>query len=128
MKLSLYYNIFVSCSFSFVFLATSPSCPAFKLSQHLVMNISDNSRVVGTKVTFSCEPGYLLDGSEVVTCIKNGVWSDEMPKCTGELVVSTSAKICPESEQIHCCTLIEIFVYIYYIFITYLPRSLYIFL
>ena len=91
---------------SLIFLAPTPPsvvlCPAFKLSQHLVMNISDNSSVVGTKVTFSCDPGFLLNGSEFVTCIRNGVWSDEMPKCTGELVVSTSAKICPESQDLNC--------------------------
>ena len=61
------------------------SCPAFKLSQHLVMNISDESRSVGTKVTFSCGPGFLLNGSEFITCTQKGIWNDKMPSCTGEL-------------------------------------------
>ena len=62
-------------------------CPAFNLSQHLTASNSDTTRTVGTKVTFSCDPGFSLNGSEFVTCMQSGAWSDKTPSCTCKLVV-----------------------------------------
>ncbi|GCC29611.1 hypothetical protein chiPu_0008054 [Chiloscyllium punctatum] len=36
---------------------------------------------VGGRVTFSCEEGYQLNGTETITCLKDGLWSHTLPHC-----------------------------------------------
>ncbi|XP_067886734.1 sushi, von Willebrand factor type A, EGF and pentraxin domain-containing protein 1 isoform X1 [Heterodontus francisci] len=40
-----------------------------------------NVHIVGGQVTFSCEDGYQLNGTENVTCLEDGLWSDPVPRC-----------------------------------------------
>ena len=45
----------------------------------------------GTVATFTCNPGFSLDGAERVTCggdgsSPNGIWSELPPTCTGKNV------------------------------------------
>ncbi|XP_061651171.1 sushi domain-containing protein 4-like isoform X1 [Phyllopteryx taeniolatus] len=37
---------------------------------------------VGTVLQYSCEPGYLPDSPNILTCISPGRWSSEPPHCT----------------------------------------------
>ena len=37
--------------------------------------------IVGRSVQFSCDVGYDLIGSEIVTCEEHGNWSDSPPLC-----------------------------------------------
>ncbi|XP_006811432.2 C4b-binding protein beta chain-like [Saccoglossus kowalevskii] len=39
----------------------------------------------GTSVMFTCDTGYTLEGTDVITCIE-GVWLDNIPVCTGIIV------------------------------------------
>nr|XP_015205634.1 PREDICTED: sushi domain-containing protein 4 isoform X4 [Lepisosteus oculatus] len=50
---------------------------------HSYMNISEIefSVPVGTVVRYQCFPGYKLDGSEVLECMYNLIWSDIPPRC-----------------------------------------------
>ncbi|XP_043572153.1 sushi, von Willebrand factor type A, EGF and pentraxin domain-containing protein 1 isoform X1 [Chiloscyllium plagiosum] len=36
---------------------------------------------VGGQVTFSCEEGYQLNGTETITCLEDGLWSHTLPHC-----------------------------------------------
>ena len=38
----------------------------------------------GSLVRFSCEPGYVLRGSQERTCLANGSWVGSQPECHGE--------------------------------------------
>uniref|UniRef100_UPI00398EE43F sushi, von Willebrand factor type A, EGF and pentraxin domain-containing protein 1 n=1 Tax=Pristiophorus japonicus TaxID=55135 RepID=UPI00398EE43F len=40
-----------------------------------------NVHFVGGQVTFACEDGYQLNGTESVTCLEDGRWSDPVPHC-----------------------------------------------
>ena len=48
-------------------------------------DVSFDSTTFGSTATYSCDDGFLLDdsqgGSEVVTCLASGVWSDTAPAC-----------------------------------------------
>ena len=37
---------------------------------------------VGTSVSFTCDPGYQLDGSSLISCLTNGTWDAPTPTCT----------------------------------------------
>ena len=41
--------------------------------------VSGNSD--GDNATYSCDPGYELDGTETVICQSDGQWSDLPPVC-----------------------------------------------
>ncbi|XP_032828280.1 C4b-binding protein beta chain-like isoform X2 [Petromyzon marinus] len=42
---------------------------------------SRGSVAIGSKVTYACEPGFVLVGQNTLTCISNGQWSDSEPEC-----------------------------------------------
>ena len=47
----------------------------------------DNFKVFGTRVSFSCETGYILNGSQTIECVDTGnsaTWNDSVPTCTGK--------------------------------------------
>ncbi|XP_042537236.1 complement receptor type 2 isoform X3 [Dipodomys spectabilis] len=35
----------------------------------------------GSSVTYSCQPGYLLDGQKTIECLSSGDWSSDSPTC-----------------------------------------------
>ena len=56
-------------------------CPAFKAPQH---GSRDGDQVVyQTKVTFTCFPGYEMQGNNEITCQADGRWSGSVPTCFG---------------------------------------------
>ena len=36
----------------------------------------------GTSVSFTCDPGYQLDGFSLISCLTNGTWDALTPTCT----------------------------------------------
>ena len=42
------------------------------------------SGIVGDQITFTCNDGYMLHGSNKLSCLKEGTWSDPAPTCKGE--------------------------------------------
>ncbi|KAM4610366.1 complement receptor type 2 isoform 2-T2 [Polymixia lowei] len=51
---------------------------------------------VGDSVTFICEQGFQLDGSQQVTCSSGGQWQPELPQCLPSDVIK-----CPELNVPH---------------------------
>ena len=41
----------------------------------------------GSTVTYTCNPGYTLQGDNGHTCMANGQWSGRTPTCSGTLVL-----------------------------------------
>ena len=39
--------------------------------------------VFDSVATYSCDPGYVLDGDATQTCLGSGLWSGSEPTCTG---------------------------------------------
>lgn len=39
----------------------------------------------GVSVTYSCDPGYLLNGEKTIRCLSTGDWSAVIPTCEGML-------------------------------------------
>lgn len=40
----------------------------------------------GSQCLFTCEEGFSLNGTKVLSCSSTGFWSDSLPKCTGKLL------------------------------------------
>ena len=36
---------------------------------------------LGSIIAYTCNFGYAIDGDSTATCLENGVWSIEAPKC-----------------------------------------------
>lgn len=52
---------------------------------HVHYEITDTTVIrPGDVVTYSCDPPYILEGSEYRICMSNGTWSEEAPQCAGE--------------------------------------------
>ena len=43
-----------------------------------------DSLIPGTVITFTCDPGFLMQGEVTIRCNVNGTWSGVTPKCVGE--------------------------------------------
>ncbi len=37
--------------------------------------------MVGSTATYMCSGGYVLEGVQVRTCLKDGTWSEDEPRC-----------------------------------------------
>ena len=44
-----------------------------------MVSMTENS--AGDTVTYTCDDGYDLIGTETITCTSDGTWSDEPPMC-----------------------------------------------
>lgn len=61
-----------------------PSCKIVKCSP---LKTPSNGRLSLTKISFSgrakftCDDGFSLDGSDLITCMASGNWSDSVPHC-----------------------------------------------
>ena len=42
---------------------------------------SGKNYTVGTAITFGCNAGYRLDGASRITCLSDGQWSNNSPRC-----------------------------------------------
>ncbi|XP_026159361.1 sushi domain-containing protein 4-like isoform X2 [Mastacembelus armatus] len=62
----------------------SDGCIRPSMVQHGSTNLTDtNSSLlpVGTVLQYSCDPGYQLDGTRILTCNAQGHWATEPPRC-----------------------------------------------
>ena len=57
-------------------------CPVLEAPEN--GRIISTSRNVGARVTYSCLPGFELQGVKQRTCLSNGEWAYEQPSCIGE--------------------------------------------
>jgi hypothetical protein len=49
-------------------------------------NISTtNGLRVDSIISYKCQEGYTIEGSDTATCTNDGVWSDKTPTCKGTL-------------------------------------------
>ena len=48
--------------------------------------ISITTTTFGSMTTYSCDPGYILDGNSSRICLSDGQWSGSQPSCSGECV------------------------------------------
>ena len=49
------------------------------------------------RATFSCDPGYQLEGDTIRVCQVNGLWSGQLPSCTRE----------PKENALYCVRVIR---------------------
>lgn len=42
-----------------------------------------SGKKLNDKIQFKCLPGFRIEGSEELTCLANGKWSQQVPKCKG---------------------------------------------
>ncbi|XP_036410760.1 L-selectin-like [Megalops cyprinoides] len=58
-------------------------CPSVQPPQNGSITCADSSGdlLYGSNCSFSCDPGFILHGSEVMTCGKSGDWIGERPVC-----------------------------------------------
>ncbi|XP_073955742.1 locomotion-related protein hikaru genki isoform X2 [Choristoneura fumiferana] len=56
------------------------NCPPLKITSSKVRQFAQGTRL-GHSVHFSCQPGYHLNGSAVLTCCADGNWSSLPPTC-----------------------------------------------
>ncbi|XP_047230338.1 complement factor H-like isoform X2 [Girardinichthys multiradiatus] len=47
----------------------------------ITSSIQGNAIRKGDQISFGCKSSFLLKGSETMTCVENGEWSDPLPKC-----------------------------------------------
>ncbi|XP_056151920.1 sushi domain-containing protein 6-like [Lampris incognitus] len=62
----------------------SQGCVRPFMVQHGSTNLTETNRgsfPVGTVLQYSCDSGYLADGSSILTCTSLGHWSSEPPRC-----------------------------------------------
>ena len=45
------------------------------------LRVTNTNNKMNTKVTFSCENGMKLNGTDEVICLPSGQWSSEIPNC-----------------------------------------------
>ncbi len=59
-------------------------CSRPSVVPHSSTNLTDTNRSlfpVGTVLQYSCDPGYLPAGPNILTCNTLGHWSSEPPRC-----------------------------------------------
>lgn len=72
-----YIQLWISMNIFFYALDVCPSPPRLVHGSHDGNDFSN-----GRNVTYSCDPLYELEGSEVMTCL-DGQWLGQIPVCRG---------------------------------------------
>ncbi len=57
-------------------------CPA--LDSPVNGTVDDTEREYLSEATYSCDPGFTLDGYEIRTCQSDGTWSGQPPTCVAD--------------------------------------------
>lgn len=57
------------------------------LSVPLNGSLAGSETIFPNEVTFSCDEGFILNGSSVRRCLSNGSWSGIQTSCEGELAL-----------------------------------------
>ncbi|XP_036410475.1 P-selectin-like [Megalops cyprinoides] len=76
-------------------------CPSVQPPQNGNITYEDSSGdlLYGSNCSFSCDPGFILHGSEVMTCGKSGDWIGERPVCQA---VQCRPLQVPEGGSVNC--------------------------
>nr|CRZ26096.1 Bm11051 [Brugia malayi] len=69
-----------------------PSCipkltcpePFIQKGAYITSNLSSATFRRGMQVWFKCWEGYILYGSEMIVCLKSGLWNDSFPECIAD--------------------------------------------
>ena len=69
-----------SCNHSLNFIPTEILCPDLPNPLGGVVNLT--SRTIGSTVTYSCNEGFILNGSAERVCQEDGTWSITPPSCS----------------------------------------------
>ena len=76
--------------FCWWFLCSIVSCSALNLTNGMVSYNTnqkpDGQYVVETIATFTCDPGYSVDGLFSTICNVSGNWGQPTPICTGTII------------------------------------------
>ncbi|XP_014840852.1 PREDICTED: E-selectin [Poecilia mexicana] len=100
-------SITLQCESSGKWNASEPSCvavqcPALQNPDNGFVTCEDDTDMrfsYGKRCSFSCDPGYHLIGSEMITCTSEAVWSDKMSLCEA---VQCPALKDPENGSVKC--------------------------
>ena len=73
------HNNFPLTAFLALFLLADVTCGGLPDPDNGVVTLSDN--IPGSTATYSCNPGYRLEGDSTRTCMEDGEWSGAPPSC-----------------------------------------------
>ena len=73
---------------SSIFLSLFTAIDCGGLSRPSNGQISIPATMLGSMATYSCDPGYTLDGNASRICGSDGQWSGSQPSCNGECIIS----------------------------------------
>ena len=65
-------------------------CPNIRINPHVVA--SGGGVTVGSVIKFSCDPGYVVNGAQSITCLANGEWTSTAPVCAYTGITSPTSK------------------------------------
>ncbi|XP_044870376.1 membrane cofactor protein-like [Mauremys mutica] len=58
-----------------------PRCPNPVIEHGKQISIRQTEYIIGNRIEFQCESGYILKGSKSIECQANGTWDPPMPSC-----------------------------------------------
>ena len=67
----------------FVLNIIATECPTPVKEPHMKTICTAVSLIIGSKCTYSCDPGYTLIGASERECRSDGYWSHTNPHCQG---------------------------------------------
>lgn len=65
-------------------LVLGQSCPVVTPPNHAKI-VNEPFYTSGSTITFECDPGYSMIGSDILTCVVNGTWDTQLPTCVTKL-------------------------------------------
>ena len=79
--ISVYRSLYSTTQFCFFSMAVPRAIQCSALSDPAFGSVVLTGRKVGSTATYSCNSGYVLDGSSLRVCQQDGQWSGEAPTC-----------------------------------------------
>ncbi|XP_038162479.1 P-selectin-like isoform X2 [Cyprinodon tularosa] len=64
-------------------------CPLLEEPENGRMNCTDSLQAFNSTCSFRCNPDFLLDGHEILTCNRRGTWTEKKPTCRAAPVSAT---------------------------------------
>lgn len=95
--LIIYNSVFPTTSFPLLILSTVIMCPSlssFSLDHGKWKIVNGSHYEYGTRIIFTCNPGYYRVGPAHIQCLANGVWSwrNERPRCKSKWLLTLATK------------------------------------
>ena len=102
----------VSQAINLYFMCVHPLVPntaiqCSELTDPVNGSVSVSDRTPGSVASYSCRPGFVLEGVTLRTCQTTGVWSFEAPVCVGESMENSSSSYTHFPTKIRFCFLIS---------------------